>query len=128
MTRSSDLEREHRALRERLSRLGEAGLRINESPEVRHCLPGGAGRRASRPSGANSGVSTLFNDSAAGGRVPASGTTPEEVEGVKHFGDGRPQRPPGGPSLLATSGVMGGTPSANSSRKPAFTRSGAPRM
>ena len=31
MTRSSDLEREHRALRERLSRLTEANLRINES-------------------------------------------------------------------------------------------------
>ena len=31
MTRSSDLEREHRALRERLSRLTEANLRINAS-------------------------------------------------------------------------------------------------
>ena len=33
MTQSSDLERENRALRERLSRLTEANLRINESLE-----------------------------------------------------------------------------------------------
>ena len=65
MTRSSDAERAHRALRERLSRRSEASLRINESPEVRHCPPGGAGRRASLPGGASSGVSTLFNDSGA---------------------------------------------------------------
>ena len=34
----------------------------------------------------------------------------------------------GGPLLPATSGVMGGRPSGNSSRNPAFTKSGAPRM
>ena len=33
MTQFSDLERENRALRERLSRLSEASLRINESLE-----------------------------------------------------------------------------------------------
>ena len=33
MTQSSDLERENRALRERLLRLSEASLRINESLE-----------------------------------------------------------------------------------------------
>ena len=33
MTQSSDLERENRALRERLSRLSEASVRINESLE-----------------------------------------------------------------------------------------------
>ena len=32
MTRSSDLERENRALRERLSRLSEASLRTSCSP------------------------------------------------------------------------------------------------
>ena len=40
----------------------------------------------------------------------------------------RPQRPPGCPSLLATSGVMSGRPSANRSRKGWVTKSGAPRM
>ena len=37
-------------------------------------------------------------------------------------GDGRPQRPPGGPSLLATSGVTEGRPPANRSRKGWFTK------
>ena len=38
------------------------------------------------------------------------------------------QRPPGAPSLLATSGVMNGRPPANTSRKDWFTKAGAPRM
>ena len=39
-----------------------------------------------------------------------------------------PQRPPGGPSFLATRGVMSGRPPANRSRKGWFTKSGASRM
>ena len=38
------------------------------------------------------------------------------------------QRPPGCPSLLATRGVMSGTPSANRSRKGWVTKAGAPRI
>ena len=48
MTRSSDLERENGALRERLSRISEASLRSNESLEFDTALqqvPGSARRR-----------------------------------------------------------------------------------
>ena len=76
MTPSSDREREHSALRERLSRLGEASPRINASREF------GTALQEVLDSGARSGVITLFDDSATVAAFLDSGMTPEEAEGV----------------------------------------------
>ena len=46
---------------------------------------------------------------------------------LQHRGH-RTQRSSGSPSLLATSGVMNGRPSANTLPKGWFTKAGAPRM
>ena len=87
MTRSSDLERENQALRERLSRLSEASLRINESLEFDTVLQEVLDS-ARLLSGASYGVVTLFNDSGAVAAFLASGMTPEEAEGVRAMADG----------------------------------------
>ena len=89
MTQSSDLERENRALRERLSRLSEASLRINESLEFDTVLQEVLDS-ARVLSGASYGVITLFNDSGAVDAFLASGVTPEEAEGVWAMADGPP--------------------------------------
>ena len=89
MTQSSDLERENRALRERLSRLSEASLRINESLEFDTVLQEVLDS-ARLLSGASYGVITLFNDSGAVAAFLASGMTPEEAEGVWAMADGPP--------------------------------------
>ena len=89
MTQSSDLERENQALRERLSRLSEASLRINESLEFDTVLQEVLDS-ARVLSGASYGVITLFNDSGAVDAFLASGVTPEEAEGVWAMADGPP--------------------------------------
>ena len=89
MTQSSDLERENRALRERLSRLSEASLRINESLEFDTVLQEVLDS-ARLLSGASYGVITLFNDSGAVAAFLASGLTPEEAEGMWAMADGPP--------------------------------------
>ena len=89
MTQSSDLERENRALRERLSRLTEANLRINESLEFDTVLQEVLDS-ARLLSGASYGVITLFNDSGAVATFLASGMTPEEAEGMWAMADGPP--------------------------------------
>ena len=89
MTQSSDLERENQALRERLSRLSEASLRINESLEFDTVLQEVLDS-ARVLSGASYGVVTLFNDSGAVDAFLASGVTPEEAEGVWAMADGPP--------------------------------------
>ena len=89
MTQSSDLERENRALRDRLSRLSEASLRINESLEFDTVLQEVLDS-ARLLSGASYGVITLFNDSGAVAAFLASGMTPEEAEGLWAMADGPP--------------------------------------
>ena len=89
MTQFSDLERENQALRERLSRLSEASLRINESLEFDTVLQEVLDS-ARLLSGASYGVVTLFNDSGAVDAFLASGVTPEEAEGVWAMADGPP--------------------------------------
>ena len=89
MTQSSDLERENQALRERLSRLSEASLRINESLEFDTVLQEVLDS-ARVLSGASYGVITLFKDSGAVDAFLASGMTPEEAEGVWAMADGPP--------------------------------------
>ncbi len=89
MTQSSDLERENQALRERLSRLSEASLRINESLEFDTVLQEVLDS-ARLLSGASYGVVTLFNDSGAVDAFLASGVTAEEAEGVWAMADGPP--------------------------------------
>ena len=89
MTQFSDLERENQALRERLSRLSEASLRINESLEFDTVLQEVLDS-ARVLSGASYGVITLFNDSGAVDAFLASGVTPEEAEGVWAMADGPP--------------------------------------
>ena len=76
MTPSSDREREHSALRERLSRLSKASPRINASREL------GTALQEVLDSGSGSGVITRFDDSAAVAAFLDSGMTPEEAEGV----------------------------------------------
>ena len=85
MTQSSDLERENQALRERLSRLSEASLRINESLEFDTVLQEVLDS-ARVLSGASYGVVTLFNDSGAVDAFLASGVDPGGGGG--RMGDG----------------------------------------
>ena len=87
MAQSSDLARENQALRDRLSRLSEASLRINESLEFDTVLQEVLDS-ARLLSGANYGVITLFNESGAVAAFLASGMTPEEAEGVWAMADG----------------------------------------
>ena len=81
MNREADLLRENQALRERLSRLSEASLRINESLDFDTVLQGvlDSARALTQ---ARYGVITLLDES---GRVQdflSSGMTSEEAEGV----------------------------------------------
>ena len=119
MTRSSDLERENRALRERLSRLSEASLRINESLQFDTVLQEVLDNAhqllalAKRPPAVLTGHRPRSAAPAGRrGRVPPCG--------LPH--------PCCGQSLPPTSGVATGRPSGNRSRKGWFTKSGAPRM
>ncbi len=89
MTPSSDREHEHGALRERLSRISKASLRINERPEFDTVLQEVLDS-ARLLSGASYGVITLFNDSGAVAAFLASSMTPEEAKGVWAMADGPP--------------------------------------
>ena len=77
MKNGGDLCKENQALRQRLSRLGEASLRINESLDFDNVLQGVLDSARSL-TGARYGVITLLDD---GGRIQDflySGLTPEE--------------------------------------------------
>ena len=81
MNREDDLTRENQALRERLSRLSEAGLRINESLDFDTVLQEvlDSARALTR---ARYGVITLLDESGRVRDFLSSGMTPEEAEGV----------------------------------------------
>ena len=82
MTRSGDLERENRALRDRLSRLSEASLRINETLEYDKVLQGVLDS-ARALSSAHYGIITLFGDSGDVATYLVSGLTAEEARALE---------------------------------------------
>ena len=87
MDRADELAQENEALRERLSRLSEASLRINESLDFQAVLQGVLDSACSL-TGARYGVITLMD---ASGRVEDfvySGLTPEETALFSEFQDG----------------------------------------
>ena len=87
MDQSDELTREIRALRERLSRLSEASLRINESLDFDTVLQGVLDSARSL-TGARYGVITLRDD---GGRIQdflSSGMTAEEARRLWEMPDG----------------------------------------
>ena len=77
MEQADDQAREMAELRDRLSRLSQASLRINE-PRLRHGAPRGAGDSARSLTGARYGVITLLDDSGRIEDFVTSGPTPEE--------------------------------------------------
>ena len=91
MKRFEDLERENESLRERLSRLSEASLRINESLELDAVLHGVLDSARSL-TGAHYGAITTQDGSGRVENFITSGLTTEEYEGLgqipygdKHF-------------------------------------------
>ena len=98
-----DLIREIEALRERLSRLGEAGLRINEDLDFSTVLQGVLDSARSL-TGARYGVLVLHDADGTAADFLASGMTPEETGRLwnipgwsEHFAYlGRMQGPPAG--------------------------------
>ena len=87
MSNAGDLARENQALRQRLSRLSEASLRINESLDFEAVLQGVLDSARSL-TGARYGVITLLDD---GGRIQDflySGLTPEETRQFAEFPNG----------------------------------------
>ena len=87
MSNAGELARENEALRQRLSRLSEASLRINESLDFGTVLQGVLDSARSL-TGARYGVITLLDD---GGRIQGfvySGLTPEETRQFAEFPDG----------------------------------------
>ena len=81
MSRSIELEQENDELRERLSKLSEASLRINESIDLDEVLQGvlDAARSLTR---AHYGVITLLDDSGSVQDFLPSGMTPEEARRI----------------------------------------------
>ena len=79
MDKPSDRDRENQALRERLSRMSEASLRINESLEFDTVLQGvlDSARDLTR---ARYGAIILLDDDGRAEDVLSSGLTPEEAE------------------------------------------------
>ena len=77
MKRAEEIERELAALRDRLSRLSEASLRINESLDFETVLQGVL-ESAQSLTGARYGVVKLLDDSGHGQDSLTSGLTPEE--------------------------------------------------
>ena len=77
MRNSGELERENEALRDRLSRLSEASLRINESLDFETVLQGALDSACSL-TGARYGVITLLDESGRIQDFVASGLTPED--------------------------------------------------
>ena len=87
MNREADQLREIEALRERLSRLSEASLRINESLDFEAVLQGVLdGARAL--TGARYGVISLLDDAGRMQDFFISGLTPEEYQQVVDLSDG----------------------------------------
>ena len=87
MTNSDELERENQALRERLSRLSEASLRINESLDFETVLQGALDSACSL-TGARYGVITLTGASGRMEDSVTSGLTPEEHRRFQDFPEG----------------------------------------
>ena len=79
MDQHDELKREIHALRQRLTRLSEASLHINESLEFDAVLQGvlGSARELTR---ARYGAIILLDDGARAENVLSSGLTPEEAE------------------------------------------------
>ena len=89
MKNSDELERENEALRDRLSRLSQASLRINESLDFETVLQGALDSACSL-TGARYGVIALVGPS---GRIEdsvTSGLTPEEHRRFMDFPEGMP--------------------------------------
>ena len=87
MSNAGELARENEALKQRLSRLSEASLRISESLDFDNVLQGVLDSARSL-TGARYGVITLLDD---GGRIQDflySGLTPEETRQFAEFPDG----------------------------------------
>ena len=87
MENAGELARENQALRQRLSRLSEASLRISESLDFETVLQGVLDSARSL-TGARYSVITLLDD---GGRIQDflySGLTPEETRQLAEFPDG----------------------------------------
>ena len=87
MDRADELTRENEALRERLSRLSEASLRINESLDFQAVLQGVLDSARSL-TGARYGVITLVNRSGQVEDFLYSGLTDEETALFSEFQDG----------------------------------------
>ncbi len=87
MHRSNELERENRTLRDRLSRLSEASLRINESLELDAVLQGVLDS-ARALTGARYGVMTLLDDAQRIQDFLSSGMTAEEARRIWDTPDG----------------------------------------
>ena len=89
MRNADELERENQALRDRLSRLSQASLRINESLDLDTVLQGVLDSACSL-TGARYGVIALVG---ASGRIEdsvTSGLTPQEHQGFMDFPEGMP--------------------------------------
>ena len=89
MRNAGDLEQENGALRDRLSRLSQASLRINESLDFETVLQGVLDSACSL-TGARYGVIALVG---ASGRIEdsvTSGLTPQEHQGFMDFPEGMP--------------------------------------
>ncbi len=87
MNRSDELERENRALRDRLSRLSGASLRINESLDLDVVLQGVLDSARSL-TGARYGVMTLLDDGERIQDFLSSGMTEEEARRIWDTPDG----------------------------------------
>ena len=87
MNRSDELERENAALRDLLSRLSRASLRINESLELDMVLQGVLDSARSL-TGAHYGVITLLDDAGRVGDFLSSGMTAEEARRIWDTPDG----------------------------------------
>ena len=87
MKLSDELTRENEALRDRLSRLSEAGRRINESLELQEVLQEVLDS-ARALTGAHYGVITLLDEAGRAEDFLASGMTSEEAEGMWRVPDG----------------------------------------
>ena len=87
MKRTDELARENEALRDRLSRLSEASLRINESLDFDTVLQGVLDNACSL-TGARYGVITLFDDTGAMGDFLAHGLTGEQAQQLWELPEG----------------------------------------
>ena len=87
MANVEELQRENEALRDRLSRLSEASLRINESLDLTTVLQGVLDSACSL-TGARYGVIILLNEAGRIGHFLYSGLTPEESRRFAELPDG----------------------------------------